>query len=75
MINSVTLTCNKHNRVTDFTVEPMTDDKREKAIEKKWIKEQGIDPETGKAWLTPRMIREASYLVEAWNSAPRAAYD
>ena len=41
----------------------MTDDQREKAIEKKWIKEQGIDPETGKAWLTPRMIREASHLA------------
>jgi len=31
MINSVTLTCNKHNRVTDFTVEPMTDDQPREA--------------------------------------------
>ena len=29
MNNPVTLTCDKHNRATDFTVEPMTDDQRE----------------------------------------------
>ena len=31
----------------------------EQAIEDKWKEQQGVDPETGAVWLTPRMTRNA----------------
>ncbi len=37
----------------------------EKAIEKKWKREKGLNA-AGKMWLTPRMLRIANYLEAAW---------
>lgn len=42
--------------------EPQNEDR----IEELWREQAGIDPETGEAWLTPRMEREAAALEEAW---------
>jgi hypothetical protein len=38
--------------------------KREQELETLWKKTGGIDPNTGKGWLTPRMEREAQALAE-----------
>lgn len=37
-------------------------------IESLWHDQRGIDPRTGKMWLTPRMEREASALQKHWDS-------
>jgi hypothetical protein len=41
----------------------------EEAIEAKWHKEGGIRASTGRAWLTPRMIRNARRLQYQWNKS------
>jgi hypothetical protein len=35
-------------------------------IERLWKEQKGIDPETGKMWLTPRMERNAEETVKSW---------
>lgn len=40
--------------------------KREEELERLWKETGGVDPETGKMWLTPRMEREAEKLVKEW---------
>jgi hypothetical protein len=39
---------------------------RERKIEEVWKLYKGVDPETGKAWLTPRMERDARVLELQW---------
>lgn len=38
----------------------------EKALEQIWKDTKGVNPETGKMWLTPRMERDAAKLEESW---------
>jgi len=38
----------------------------EEQLEILWKKQKGIDPKTGRAWLTPRMERNAKQLTEIW---------
>jgi hypothetical protein len=46
---------------------PETDDypTSEAIIERQWREQKGVDPRTGKAWLTPRMERNAIRTAEA----------
>lgn len=48
-----------NHRFRWFFMEEETYTHEERELERKWKKQQGIDPETGKAWLTPRMARNA----------------
>jgi hypothetical protein len=34
---------------------------------KLWVKQNGVDPKTGKAWLTKRMEKEAKLLQNLWD--------
>lgn len=36
--------------------------RRERELELLWRQTGGVDPHTGKAWLTPRMLRDAQEL-------------
>jgi hypothetical protein len=38
----------------------------EEAEEARWKVESGVDPDTGRMWLTPRMERNAQRLVDIW---------
>lgn len=42
--------------------------RREQELELLWKKTGGVCPQTGKMWLTPRMIRDAEKLVKTWES-------
>ncbi len=43
----------------------------ELALEALWKAQKGVDPETGKAWLTPRMERIAAATAAAWEQRDR----
>ena len=51
---------------------PETDDYpiAEAILERQWREQKGIDPRTGKAWLTPRMERNSIRIAEALANAP-----
>ena len=38
----------------------------ELALEVLWKSQKGVNPETGEAWLTPRMERIAAETVKGW---------
>lgn len=42
----------------------------EEQIEAQWKQDEGVDFE-GKAWLTPRMLRQSARLLQAWMDEPK----
>ena len=52
--------------MTDFDQEDVAPP-CESDIEERWLIEKGVNPETGEAWLTPRMERNAARLAAAWD--------
>ena len=44
----------------------------EYALETLWKSQKGINPETGEAWLTPRMERLAAETVKTWQEMREA---
>ena len=40
--------------------------KGEEKVEALWKKQGGVDPKTGRMWLTPRMERMARRMQEEW---------
>jgi len=48
---------------------------QEEAIEKLWHRERGVNPITGKGWLTPRMEREARNTTTACGLRPAHHYE
>jgi hypothetical protein len=45
-------------------IEGSARDEIEDKLEELWLIQKGVDPDTGKMWLTPRMEREAKILAE-----------
>jgi NitT/TauT family transport system ATP-binding protein len=41
---------------------------KEEALEQLWKEQKGVNPQTGKMWLTPRMEREAKKIEKAWKN-------